>query len=300
MDLFGKKKKRILESGISAQATVLAVQDTGMTINDNPRVKLKMQVMPDGGTPFEATKTMTVSRVAIPRAGDQFYVKYDPANPDTIEMDSARAQAQNAVAQTMVEEAAATQLPPDLATNGILGRGSCVSVDKTPVGNLVSCTMEVGVRLIDGTPLYRTTVQASLTPEHADMMVAGQATFTIRADPNNHQRIAISLSEQTPSVPITDPAVIDPPARALADGDPCNVAILLCGPQQLRTPNGEELYAVKVRVVEDGSEFQIFQPVPANCASLMQSGKQLPAKRLATEPQVLSIDWAAAQAQGIS
>src|SRR5207253_1169445 len=81
-----------------------------------------------------------------------------------------------------------------------------------------------------------------------------QTLFTVRADPNNHQRVALSLGEPTPVVTIDEPSVVDPPARALAQGTPCRVEILAHGQQFLRLPTGEELYATKVRVVDDGSE----------------------------------------------
>jgi hypothetical protein len=73
------------------------------------------------------------------------------------------------------------------------------------------------------------------------------------------------------------------------------VVIVAFGQQFLKLPTGEQLYATKVRVVEDSSEFQIFLPVPDSAAALLQNGKELPAKRLPGEPQVLTVDWAAAQ-----
>ena len=124
-----------------------------------------------------------------------------------------------------------------------------------------------------------------------------QTLFTVRADPQNHQRVAPSLGEPTPIVTIDDPSVVDPPARALAQGTPCRVQILAHGQQFLRLPTGEELFATKVRVVDDGSETQIFLPVPANATGLLQDGKQLPAKRVLAEPTVMTVDWAAAQTE---
>jgi hypothetical protein len=67
--LFGGKKKKILSEGVQARAVVLSVADTGMTINDNPRVKLTLQVQPEGQAPFQAEKKVTVSRVSIPSPG---------------------------------------------------------------------------------------------------------------------------------------------------------------------------------------------------------------------------------------
>jgi len=278
--VFGGKKKKLLAEGIQAQAVVINVQDTGMTINDNPRVKLTFQVQPEGGAPFEAAKKVTVSRVSIPRVGDKYIVRYDPADTSNIEFDSAAVQQVNAAAETELAQAAASQVPPDLAVNGILGRGACVEVQKNPIGQLIDCAMTVGVRLVDGTPSYRANTRISLTAENAAKLLPGQTTFTVRADPQNHQRIAVSLAEPTPVVTITDAAVVEAHAQ-----------------QFLRLPSGEDLYATKVRVVNDGSELQIFLPVPSSSVALLQDGKELPAKRVPADPSVLTVDWAAAQSE---
>jgi hypothetical protein len=294
--MFGSKKKKILENGAQAQAVVVDVQDTGMTINDNPRVKLTLQVQPEGAAPFQATKKTTVSRVAIPSIGDTFFVRYDPSDPGDVEFDTDRAKQVNDAARSNLAEAAASAVPADLAQSGILGRGSCVDVQKTPIGNLIDCAVTVGVRLVDGTPSYQASCHVSLSAENAGKLIPQQTLFTVRADPDNHQRIALSLGEPTPVITISDPSVVDPPARAMRDGVPCRVVIVAHGQQFLKLPTGEQLYATKVRVVEDSSELQVFLPVPDTAAGLLVDGKELPAKRVAGEPQVLTVDWAAAQA----
>jgi hypothetical protein len=85
MALFKSKKKQateLFETGAKGAGTVVSVQDTGMTINDNPRVKMVFRVEPlDGSPPFDAEKTTTVSRVEIPRQGDRYPVWYDVAEP---------------------------------------------------------------------------------------------------------------------------------------------------------------------------------------------------------------------------
>ncbi len=293
--MFGNKKKKILSEGVQARAVVINVQDTGMTVNDNPRVKLTLQVQPEGQTPFEASKKSTVSRVAVPRVGDEFIVRYDPSDPTNIEFDTAAVAQANQAAESALAQAAASQVPSDLAANGILGRGALVEVQKTPTGQLVSCMVTAGVRLVDGTPSYRATCQISLSAENAERLIPHQTLFTVRADPNNHQRIAISLTEPTPWVTIDEPSVVDPPARALREGTPCRVKIVAHGEQFLRLPTGEDLYATKVQVLDDGSEFQVFLPVPASAKGLLADGAELPAKRILAEPNVLTVDWAAAQ-----
>jgi Short C-terminal domain len=86
MGLFGKSKQEkavnLVETGSRGVGVVLNVHDTGVTMNDNPRVKMTFRIEPlDGAAPFEAEKTKTVSRVEIPRAGDRYPVWYDAADP---------------------------------------------------------------------------------------------------------------------------------------------------------------------------------------------------------------------------
>jgi hypothetical protein len=82
---FGKRKREkaqaLVETGSRGIGQVLNVQDTGMTMNDNPRVRMTFRIEPiDGSAAFEAEKTSTVSRVQIPRAGDRYPVWYDAAD----------------------------------------------------------------------------------------------------------------------------------------------------------------------------------------------------------------------------
>ena len=79
-----RKQRWLLQNGTPARAAVLQVLDTGVTINDNPMVKLVLRVMPEVGGEFEATADALVSRVAVPRAGDVVAVIYNPANPQEL------------------------------------------------------------------------------------------------------------------------------------------------------------------------------------------------------------------------
>jgi membrane protein implicated in regulation of membrane protease activity len=73
----------LYRTGVKGIGTITGVHDTGMTINDNPRVTLTMRIEPvDGSAPVERSKTITASRVAIPRAGERFPAWFDRANPE--------------------------------------------------------------------------------------------------------------------------------------------------------------------------------------------------------------------------
>lgn len=99
--MFGGKKKKaenLMQSGSKAVGTIVGVRDTGMTINDNPRIVLSFRIDPlDGSASFAADKKATVSRVAIPQAGQRFPVWFDPADHSsfmyaTIDNDQGRQQ----------------------------------------------------------------------------------------------------------------------------------------------------------------------------------------------------------------
>jgi hypothetical protein len=80
----GRKAQRIkqlVDTGRRCPGQVVSVEDTNVTINDNPRVRMTVRAEPPGEAPFTFVKTATVSRVQIPRAGDRCVVFYDPADP---------------------------------------------------------------------------------------------------------------------------------------------------------------------------------------------------------------------------
>lgn len=67
-------------AGHRATATVAGVTDTGVTVNQNPRLQLTLEVAPADGMTFTAQKAAVVPRFSIPRVGDQIVVYYDPAD----------------------------------------------------------------------------------------------------------------------------------------------------------------------------------------------------------------------------
>lgn len=69
-------RKRLLVEGISTNAEIIRIADTGITFNKNPRVKLTVAILD-----CEASFEITVSRVSIPRVGDWIAVIYDPNDP---------------------------------------------------------------------------------------------------------------------------------------------------------------------------------------------------------------------------
>jgi len=79
-----KDYDRILEIGITGKGIINKVEDTNVTVNDNPQVRLYLTVYSKDKDAFEAVIKMVVSRVSIPRSGDWVAVKYDPVDNQKI------------------------------------------------------------------------------------------------------------------------------------------------------------------------------------------------------------------------
>jgi len=81
----------VLADGLPAQATILEVSDTGTTINDDPVVRLLLQVRPPDRPTFQAETERLISRLQIPQVkpGAVVQVKYDPASHDVALLDEA-------------------------------------------------------------------------------------------------------------------------------------------------------------------------------------------------------------------
>ena len=83
--LMGRRKAEraldLVQRGKRCRGVVVSVDDTGWTVNDNPRVKMTIRAEPEDDPPFTIEKTSVVSRVEIPRTGDQCVVFYDASDP---------------------------------------------------------------------------------------------------------------------------------------------------------------------------------------------------------------------------
>jgi hypothetical protein len=81
--LFSRRAKTdtaewLMRDGSRAPGEVTAIEDTGVTVNENPRVTVTVRVDAPGQAPFDVRKTFTASRVDLPRRGDKCTVFYDP------------------------------------------------------------------------------------------------------------------------------------------------------------------------------------------------------------------------------
>lgn len=87
----GDEVRRLREIGMPAEAEILRIWDTGVTVNDDPVIGMEVEVRPADGDPFEAVIPKTwISRLDIPQfqPGQILAVRYDPDNPTRVAVDN--------------------------------------------------------------------------------------------------------------------------------------------------------------------------------------------------------------------
>jgi len=84
-----KRAEELAAVGTRGEATILALQDTGMRINDNPRVAMTLEIRIPNVPPYQIQKTITISilQLAQVQVGAVVAVLVDmaaPTNPDKV------------------------------------------------------------------------------------------------------------------------------------------------------------------------------------------------------------------------
>jgi hypothetical protein len=78
--------QRLLDTGRQGTATVTALRDTGVTIDDNPQVELDLDVAVAGMPVYPVTHRQVISRLAIAgfQPGATLPVRVDPQQPRSL------------------------------------------------------------------------------------------------------------------------------------------------------------------------------------------------------------------------
>lgn len=76
--------KKLQESGVAADARILAIWDTGITVNEDPVIAMRVEVSRPDGSVYDAVIPKTlISRLDVPRfqPGGTVPVRIDPQDP---------------------------------------------------------------------------------------------------------------------------------------------------------------------------------------------------------------------------
>ena len=95
-----------IKNGVKTRAKVLEVRDTGVTINDNPQVGLKLELRTQEGTILQVDAKTVVSRLSVANVqpGVVANVIYDPLKPQRLVVESFEVEEQAAPSEESGEE----------------------------------------------------------------------------------------------------------------------------------------------------------------------------------------------------
>jgi len=81
-----KRHQKILANGIESEATVIDIGPTGLYVNNDPQVKVQIQVEPEKGRNFITEIKQSVPQVDfnLLHSGSRIIVKYDPTYPKQV------------------------------------------------------------------------------------------------------------------------------------------------------------------------------------------------------------------------
>lgn len=81
--------RELQKTGEKAQAKILSIWDTGMTVNDDPVVGFLLEVYPEGRPAYQARTKLRISRLDIPRIQPEMIVpvRIDPNDPRRVALD---------------------------------------------------------------------------------------------------------------------------------------------------------------------------------------------------------------------
>jgi hypothetical protein len=85
--------KRLQASGVAASARVVEIWDTGITVNQDPVIGMKVEVTRADGSTYSATIPKSlISRLDVPRfqPGAVVDVRIDPQDPAKVALDAYR------------------------------------------------------------------------------------------------------------------------------------------------------------------------------------------------------------------
>lgn len=199
---FTGPNKQLLATGETAQATVVQMWDTGVTINDNPRVGLLLEVRPTNRPAYQVKTAQVVSRLqtSMYQPGQMLEVKIDPADQKKIAITAVLSSAPGMPGTPDMAQAMQVQQAL-LATEQVL---QAVRSMGTPAQATVMTALDMGVRVGDNgsmmkfslqvqptdRPPFRAETQAAVSDASRLKYAAGN-TIWVKFNPNDPSQVAL-------------------------------------------------------------------------------------------------------------
>lgn len=203
---------RLQKTGTPGKALIKEVHDTGVTINNNPQVKLVVDVKNYLGQTYTATMRVLVSRInpGMYQAGMTIPVKIDPKNENNVVLDLSGGQTSIKPAQQSFKDNAfntsnATAVQGEL--EAMAKRDDEIRLTGTPARAIISSYTWLGVYvngnnpyaeleievLPDNEPAFHAKVKGVIGEQAVAKFQPGKQIY-VKYDPNDHQRVAMDHS----------------------------------------------------------------------------------------------------------
>lgn len=182
------QKQSLLQTGMPATVTIMAMQDTGTRINDNPMLMLTVNVEAQGRPVYQVTVQEIVPMIGLGMItpGKQFAARVDPANPQNVAIDWSGQSAPPRVEQGGVARLLAT---------GIAGNAQIVSFEPMPMppveGDAI-VKFSVQVQVPDGRPVYSAMFAQRVPPAVMNRFAPG-TVVPCKVDPRDPSQLVLDF-----------------------------------------------------------------------------------------------------------
>ena len=191
--------ERVRIQGVAGQAQILGMRQTGVRLNEQPQIELRLQVSTQMQAAYEVTVKEWVPEMLLGTltSGRPLPVKVDPANPQrvVIEWESAAGTMMptgqmTGLARPTMEDAA--DVKQRLLAEGVAGTAKVIS--SVPTGQTDSEGRPVYSMMlqieVEGRPPLQGPAVVGIPPERAESLEVGD-TVPIKADENNPSVMAV-------------------------------------------------------------------------------------------------------------
>ncbi|MCE9645997.1 MAG: DUF3592 domain-containing protein [Chloroflexi bacterium] len=186
----------LVKTGVPASAVIIGIQDTGVTMNDSPQVRLTLQVTPADRPPFQAMATTFVGRLQIGMItpGASVTVRYDPNDISKVAIESLGAPSANSgnIAAIQAAMQQQDQYYEQLRKTGEEARAKILTVSDMNIrvgdsGSMFRLTFDVTPQI--GSP-FKAETQAAIADTSREKYSVGRMVY-VRYDPNNKAQVAL-------------------------------------------------------------------------------------------------------------
>lgn len=197
--------ERIRTQGVAGQAQILSMRQTGVRLNEQPQVELRLQVSTEMHGAYEVTQKEWVPEMLLGllTSGRPLPVKVDPANPQrvVIEWEGAGGMSMPVAGMPIAGQMSGLGQPPAgdpadikkrLLAEGVAGTAKVIS--SVPTGQsdsegrpMYSMMLQIEV---EGHPPMQGPAVVGVPPERAELLEVGD-TVPIKADTNNPSVMAV-------------------------------------------------------------------------------------------------------------